>query len=160
MWCTRWLFSPMGIVLRRTRPGFLWTQKWKSINNLNFFEENFSSLMNIQAWLQLNSEIEFRECFLNAPSMTNIGHKRHGPQGDLGFKENHTLPFQPHIKMRQLNCNNIYLNQSWEMAWWVPNDTICDVNTQRVLKANTYINNKEPNQTSKYFISYDCLYFK
>lgn len=49
-------FSPMGTVLRQTYPGFLWTQKWKSINNLNFFKGEFSSLMNIQAWLQLNSK--------------------------------------------------------------------------------------------------------
>lgn len=75
MWCTCWLFSPMGTVLRQTYPGFLWTQKWKSINNLNFFEENFSSLMNIQAWLQLNSKVEFSECF-----WMHHKHDKHRPQ--------------------------------------------------------------------------------
>lgn len=66
MWCTCWQCCPRGTAVRQTYSSFTWTQKWKSINNLNFSEENFSPLMNIQAWLQLNLKIEFSVCFFPA----------------------------------------------------------------------------------------------
>lgn len=61
--------------------------------------------------------------------------------------------------MRQLNCNNIYLNQSWEMAQWLPSDTICAVYPQRVLKANTYTNKKEIKHVNTLSVRI-VLYFK
>ena len=153
MRCTCWLFSPMGTVLRQTYPGFLWTQKWKSINNLNFFKENFSSLMNIQAWLQLNSKIEFSECF-----WMHYKHDKRKPQtacltGRQCLKKIPTLPSQVHIKMRQLNCSRIYLDQSWDTAQGMPSHIMCAVFTWRFWKQICGHTKKSPIKWNKYFIS-------
>lgn len=153
MWCTSWLFSPMGTVLRQTYPGFLWTQKWKSINNLNFFKENFSSLVDIQAWLQLNSKIEFSECFFffffwmhyklwQTQTSNTMSHR------ETVLKKIHTLPFQVHIKMRQLNCSNIYLRHGPGM----PSHIICAV-FMRFWKQIYGQTKKSPIKWNKYFIS-------
>lgn len=115
--------------------------------------------MNIQAWLQLNSKIEFTECF-----WMHYTHDKHKPQmtcptGRLNvFNNHHTLPFQAHRTMRQLNSNNICLNRSWEMARWMPGDIVCAVCTQRVLKANIQTNKKDLNEIK--WVNIGCFAFQ
>ena len=73
-------------------------------------------------------------------------HDRHKPQtprltGRQCLKKIHTLPFQVHIKMRQLNCSNIYLRHGPGNA---QSYYLCCLH-MKILKANIWTNKKEPN---------------
>lgn len=111
MWCTCWQCSPRGTAVRQTYSSFTWTQKWKSINNLNFSEENFSPLMNIQAWLQLNLKIEFSVCFFPA-----LGAWQTQASSDMSQRETYCLK-KVEKKRERTKSEQIQNKKKFSIPW-------------------------------------------
>lgn len=101
--------------MRKTNSSFTWTQKWKSINNLNFSEENFSTLMNIQAWLQLNLKIEFTVYFSLLHKHDKQKTALTYPRGDgmEARRKNKDLT----ARTSKHSFSKIYITQMWNKYW-------------------------------------------